>query len=67
MKALPQIRIFLSSPGDVADERGLAARIVKQELPYDPFLRGRLTFDLISWDDPDAPTPMLANLSALST
>ena len=63
MKVLPQIRIFLSSPGDVADERGLATRIVKQELPYDPLFRGRLTFDLISWDDPDAPTPMLANLT----
>jgi hypothetical protein len=63
MKAPPQIRIFLSSPGDVADERGLATRIVKQELPYDPLFRGRLTFDLISWNDPDAPTPMLAHLT----
>jgi hypothetical protein len=63
MKAPLEIKIFLSSPGDVADERGLAARIVKQELPYDPLFRGRLTFDLISWNDPAAPTPMLANLT----
>src|SRR5690242_6497118 len=63
MKAPLEIKIFLSSPSDVADERGLAARLVKQELPYDPFFRGRLTFDLISWNDPAAPTPMLANLT----
>jgi hypothetical protein len=62
MKAPPKIQIFLSSPSDVADERGLAARIVKEELPYDALFRGRLTFDLVSWDDPAAPTPMLANL-----
>jgi formylglycine-generating enzyme required for sulfatase activity len=63
MKAPLKIQIFLSSPGDVADERGLAARIVKEELPYDALFRGRLTFDLVSWDDPAAPTPMLANLT----
>jgi hypothetical protein len=62
MEAPLQIRIFLSSPGDVADERGLAARIVKEELPYDPFIRGWVTFDLVSWDDSTAPTPMPANL-----
>jgi hypothetical protein len=44
------LRVFLSSPGDVADERGLARRLLKDELPYDPFLRGRVTFDVVSWD-----------------
>src|SRR3954465_5906153 len=63
MKAPLEIKIFLSSPSDVADERGLATRIVKEELPYDPFFRGRLIFNLISWNDPAAPTPMLANLT----
>ncbi len=57
-----QVRIFLSSPGDVADERALARRLLKDELPYDPFLRGRVTFDVVNWDDPDAPSPMPATL-----
>ena len=28
-----------------------------------PWLRGRVTFDVISWDDPDASTPMPAHLT----
>ncbi len=52
-----QIRVFLSSPGDVADERALARRLLREELPYDPFLRGRVSFDVVSWDDPAAPIP----------
>src|SRR5215211_5653745 len=58
-----QIRVFLSSPGDVADERALARRLLKEELPYDPFLRGRVAFDIVSWDDPAAPVPMDAALT----
>ncbi|HET6520495.1 MAG TPA: hypothetical protein VFG47_11865, partial [Geminicoccaceae bacterium] len=57
------LRVFLSSPGDVADERNLARRVLKDELPVDPFLRGRVFHDPVSWDDPHAPTPMLANLT----
>ena len=50
MSDRPQpIRVFLSSPGDVADERALARRLLKEELPYDPFLRGRVAFDVVSW------------------
>jgi hypothetical protein len=60
-----QIRVFLSSPGDVADERGLARRLLKDELPYDPLLpwRGYVTFDVVSWDDPAAPIPMDAAIT----
>ena len=58
-----QLRVFLASPGDVADERALVRRLLKDELPYDPFLRGRVTFDVVSWDDPAAPTPMPARLT----
>jgi hypothetical protein len=57
------LRVFLDSPGDVADERALVRRLLKEELPYDPFLRGRVTFDIVSWDDPAAPTPMPACLT----
>jgi hypothetical protein len=61
MPDVPQLRIFLSSPGDVTDERNLARALIKEELPYTPPLRGRVSFDLVSWDDPAAQVAMLAN------
>src|SRR4051812_27791215 len=59
---LRHLRVFLSSPGDVIDERGLARHLLKEELAYESPFRGRVTFDVVSWDDPAAPTPMLATL-----
>lgn len=53
------IRIFLSSPGDVAYERALAFDVINQ-LPYDPPLRGYITLEAIAWDKPDAGTPLPA-------
>jgi hypothetical protein len=63
MSALRQIRIFLSSPGDVSAERKLARKVIREELQVDPFLRGQVALDVISWDDPAAPAPMLAGLT----
>ena len=57
------LRIFLSSPGDVAAERELARRLIKDELPYNPLLRGRVTLDVLSWDDPAAGVPLLATVT----
>jgi hypothetical protein len=54
------IRVFVSSPGDVAEERALARDLLKSELPYDPLLRGSLTVEVASWEDLAAPTPMIA-------
>jgi hypothetical protein len=54
------LKIFLSSPGDVAEERGLAVEIIRR-LPHEPFPRGRLTLDVIDWDDDRAPAPMHGN------
>jgi WD40 repeat protein len=54
------LRIFISSPGDVADERNLARAVIKDELPYLPAFRGRVTFEVIAWDDPAAKVPMFA-------
>lgn len=56
------LRVFLASPGDVADERALALRVLEQ-LQYDPLLRGRITVETIAWDKPGAGTPMLATLT----
>ena len=55
------VRVFLSSPGDVVDERNLARSFIKEQLPYLPQFRGRVAFDVVSWDDPVAVVPMLAN------
>jgi hypothetical protein len=63
MPAPQHLRVLISSPGDVADERNLARRLLKDELPYDPLLRGKVTLDPVSWDDPAAPTPMVATLT----
>ena len=56
------LRVFLASPGDVADERALALGVLEQ-LPYDPLLRGRITLETVAWDKPGAGTPMLATMT----
>lgn len=63
MKPAPvHFRLFLSSPGDVQDERSLARKVVTG-LQYQPFIRNRATLQVISWDDPNANTPVYANLT----
>jgi hypothetical protein len=49
------IRVFLSAPSDVADERNLARDLLCMKLPYDPHLRGKVAFTVESWDNPAAP------------
>ena len=51
------LRVFLSSPGDVGDERAVA-RTLFDELPRRPWARGRVTIETIAWDDPLASTPL---------
>ena len=60
---MQHLRFFLSSPGDVADERTFAQQVIEQELPKDPLLRGQITCEAIRWDDPNAPVAMPANLT----
>jgi tetratricopeptide (TPR) repeat protein len=60
---LQSIRIFLSSPGDVTEERRIALNVVKNVLPVDPFIRGKANIDIVSWDDPNAPAGLSAHLS----
>ncbi len=59
--SVPLLRIFISSPGDVREERDLARALIKDELAYLPAFRGRVTFEAVSWDDPAARVAMLAN------
>ena len=49
-----QLRIFLSSPGDVGQERQLARDTIAR-LNKDHLLKGRVWLEPVSWDDPDAP------------
>jgi HEAT repeat protein len=55
-----QVRVFLSSPGDVADERQLARDVIR-DLVAEPFLRERAMVKIVAWDDPAAPVPMLGD------
>src|SRR5918999_128928 len=56
------IRVFLSSPGDVKEERDTADRIL-EELPRVQAWKGKFTIDPVRWDDPHAPAPMDAHLT----
>ena len=56
------LRIFLASPGDVAEERQLALQVLEQ-LPYDPLLRGQVTLEAVAWDKPGAGAPLLATMT----
>ena len=44
----PVVRIFLSSPGDVADERKIASELIERELQKHPSYR-KLKLVVIAW------------------
>jgi formylglycine-generating enzyme required for sulfatase activity len=56
------LRIFLSSPGDVAAEREIADATLA-DLERSPAWRGKFRFEIIRWDDPHAAVPMDAHVS----
>src|SRR5512132_2088098 len=60
LREVPMVRIFVSSPGDVAEERTFALQFIDSELPKFPQFREKVKFELIAWDDPAARIPMLA-------
>jgi hypothetical protein len=62
MPAPLPIRIFLASPGDVADERALAFSVLEQ-LQYDLLLRGKIAVEAVAWDKLGTDTPMLVTLT----
>jgi len=62
-QSVQQFRVFLSSPGDVHEERKIVRDLIKEVLPYSPFIRGRATFDVVSWDDPHAAPGLDAQLT----
>lgn len=58
--SLLHLTVFLSSPGDVHDERRIAREIL-EELPRRPAFRGKVFVEIVAWDDPYARTPLTAN------
>jgi Subtilase family/Domain of unknown function (DUF4062) len=57
---MKHIRVFLSSPGDVAAERDKAHEILTT-LPQEPAWEDRISIQVVRWDNPHSPTPMYAN------
>jgi len=66
MSELPPklIRIFISSPRDVAEERKAAAELIEQELAKREAFRKPLKLDVFRYDDPQSDTPFRADRSA---
>jgi energy-coupling factor transporter ATP-binding protein EcfA2 len=56
------VRVFLSSPADVEDERAIALNTIRA-LPTEAAYRGRVVLIPVAWDDPGSRTPMLATLT----
>ena len=63
MQKVPQIRVFLASPGDVNEERAVALQVLDM-LEYDPLFKrdgaGGVSIHAVAWDKPGSGTPMLA-------
>ena len=55
------LRLFLSSPGDVTDERALAREVIER-LESERAHRERLCLEIVAWDKPGASTAMPAHL-----
>src|SRR5271165_4881328 len=66
MSELPPklVRIFISSPSDVAEERKAAAELIEQELAKREAFRKPLKLDAFRYEDLHSDTPFLANRSA---
>src|SRR6266704_58442 len=60
--SLRWIRVFISSPSDVVEERAYLRKTLA-DLPYDPFLRGQIAIEEVSWDRPGAEVPMIASIT----
>src|SRR6478609_10057586 len=59
------ISIFVSSPGDLRDERAVLDEVVRR-LAYDPFVSRHAILRAVSWDNPAGAVPLLASEHAQS-
>src|SRR6516162_11671832 len=58
------VRMFISSPHHVAEERKAAAELIEKELAKRAAFRKPLKLDVFRRDDPHSDTPFLADRSA---
>jgi energy-coupling factor transporter ATP-binding protein EcfA2 len=56
------VRIFLSSPGDVSEERKIASGIIER-LPNRPSFREKVMFRVVAWDKPGGDTAMRGTMT----
>jgi LuxR family glucitol operon transcriptional activator len=56
-----RLRVFLASPGDVAEERQIAIGLL-ENLQHEPAFE-KITIDVVAWDKRGTAPPMLANLT----
>ncbi len=54
-----RIKVFLSSPGDVSEERA-RARLAMEELEQNPLNQSRVRFEIVDWNDHHSPVPLEA-------
>lgn len=59
---VPYFRVFVSSPGDVNDERKAVLEVLER-LPNRAAFREKVGFRVVAWDKLGADTPMLATMS----
>lgn len=66
MQHVPQIRVFLASPGDVNEERAITLEVLDR-LEYDPLFKRNgasgVSIHAVAWDKPGAGTPMRATMT----
>lgn len=54
-------RVFVAAPSDVKQERDQVFDVVNK-LAYDPFLKDRVSLQVVAWDGPFATVPMQGHL-----
>jgi LuxR family glucitol operon transcriptional activator len=59
---MKSFKIFVSSPGDVKEERELAITILK-EIEEEPSFQRDVHIDVVAWDKRNAGVPMLVNMT----
>ena len=57
-----RIKVFLGSPSDVKEDRDIAVFVLKR-IAETPAFRGRVDIQVFTYDDPNAPTAMPANVN----
>lgn len=57
---LQNISVFLSSPGDVLQERQFALKVINK-LNASPLLNKKINLEVVAWDKPYNTTPLLAS------